>query len=132
MQMKLWTAIVAALCVGGIRAILFFLGEKFGLSMNLQIHVSWSIVQTAVFIISIIAFVKIALQNAISKYVFWSISFMVISELVIISVDYTYNRDLLYINNWGYATLLIDFIAGILFASTFKVVHDYKIRLNKR
>jgi len=124
--MKMWFAIIAAFCVGSIRLGFFLLGDQIGMSESRQISISWPFIETAVFIVSIIAFAKIALKETMSRYLVWSIVFLTSTIAFIIFSDYVRDYGLLKKNNWSYATIILDFIAGILCVSTYRIISSFK------
>lgn len=126
LSMKLLTAIAAAIGVAVVRTAFLFGGNKMGMTEIGQLDASWLVIWIMVFVASFIAFWKLALKNLVAIYFIWSLVFLILSIALIIAVDHIYDTGLLMRIGWYYATLLTGFLAGILFAATFKVISIFE------
>lgn len=125
--MKLWIAIVAGLCVGCIRLGFFSLGSRFGLTEANEVSISWPILEAAVFGISIASALR-ATPKSFYAYILWAMVFLACAIATVVSVDYHYSVALVGLIGWIYVTLPLDFVAGLLFVSTFRIAANFRYR----
>lgn len=117
--MKLWTAVVAALLVVGVRLAFASLAYK-GIAISY-----FPFLETTVFIISFFAFVKFtSVVFRGIKYIAWSVAFLALAIIFIVIVDYVFMDIAINLNKFifNYAVLVVDFIAGVMFGFALRVV----------
>lgn len=117
--MKVWTAVVAALLVAGIRLGFALVGSRPASYLPF--------LETAVFVVSLFAFIKMApVSTKKARYAAWAITFLVHTLAFVAIINFAYTGNAASPNEWlpDYAVLIIDFAAGLMFGLTFRIVSN--------
>ena len=113
--MQVWIAIAAALLVASVKSTFLILGSH------------WlPIIETLVFLISLAAYIKLAVRPNWQSYFLWSAFFLVITLLLLPLVDFLFNKTSFNLDKElvEAGTILVDFVAGALFGFAYRWISD--------
>lgn len=110
--MKIWTAILGAFLLALIELLFLISGSSS----------YFPFLETAVFITSLAAFIKVYSLYGGQKYITWTLMYLICVLLSVSILDFVFNRFAFSFNRdlVGFFTLTIDYLAGALFGFAFR------------